>query len=187
MIRPIEELMAYYAFTIEDAQVRKRPRLSARARAMAVEFEAIMKDPNFIRALVSRFGTEATGEELRQLANLYSTNFLRKIVDIDSPTAELESIDLAFESDVENFVRMQERDRLRKRFKALEEEVLMSSNDAIEPKLLSNERQNMAMFEEAEPPKEKTDEGNLWKIIFLIIALAVAAMLIRFVWVLFKP
>jgi flagellar basal body-associated protein FliL len=45
----------------------------------------------------------------------------------------------------------------------------------------------MAMFEEAEPPKEKTDEGNLWKIIFLIIALAVAAMLIRFVWVLFKP
>jgi hypothetical protein len=63
----------------------------------------------------------------------------------------------------------------------------MSSNDAIEPKLLSNERHNMAMFEEAEPPKEKTDEGNLWKIIFLIIALAVAAMLIRFVWVLFKP
>jgi hypothetical protein len=187
MIRPIEELMAYYEFTIEDAQARKRPRLSVKAKAMAVEFEAIMKDPNFIRALVSRFGAEATREELRQLANLYLTNLLQKIVDIDSPTAELESIDLAFESDVENFVRMQERDRLRKRFKALEEEVLMSSNDAIEPKLLSNERQNMAMFEEAEPPKENTDEVSLWKIIFLIIALAVAAMLLRFVWVLFKP
>lgn len=187
MIRPIEELMAYYAFTIEDAQARKRPRLSAEAKAMAVEFEAIMQNQNNIRSLALRFGEEATLDELRSLAEVYLQNLVQNVVDLDSPSAVLEDFDLDFEADVENFVRMQERDRLRKRFKDLEEKVLMSSNDAIEPKLLSNDMRKFSMFEEeAEPPKAKLEDSILRKIIFLLIALAVAAMVIRFVWMLSK-
>lgn len=187
MIRPIEELMAYYAFTIEDAQARKRPKLSATAKAMAVDFEAIMQNRNYFRVLAIRFAAEASLDELRSLSELYLKNLVQDLVDLDSPAITEQSIDLAFEENVENFVRMQERDRLKKRFRTLEEKVLMSSNDAIEPKLLSNEMRKMELFEEAEPPKAKSDGSNLWKIIFLIIALAVAAMLIRFVWVLFRP
>jgi hypothetical protein len=186
MIRPIEELMAYYAFTIEDAQARKRPRLSATAKAMAVEFEAIMQNQNNIRSLALRFGEEATLDELRSLAEVYLKNLVQNVVDLDSPSAVFGDFDLAFEADVENFVRMQERDRLRKRFKDLEEKVLMSSNDMKEPKLLSNEMRKMEIFEEAEPPRAKSEGSNLWKIIFLLIALAVAAMVVRFVWVLFR-
>lgn len=187
MIRPIEELMAYYAFTIEDAQVRKRPRLSATAKAMAVEFEAIMQNQNNIRSLALRFEEEATLDELRSLAEVYLKNLVQNVVDLDSPSAVLGDFDLAFEADVENFVRMQERDRLRKRFKALEEEVLMKSNEVSDSEILMNQRPTIGMFEEAEPPRAKSEDSNLWKIIFLVIALAVAAMLIRFVWVLFKP
>ncbi len=183
MIRPIEELLAYYAFTHEDAQARKRPSLSARARAMAVEFEAIMKDPNYIRALVSRFGAEASGEELRQLANLYLTNFVQAIVDMDSPTAELESIDLVFESYVENFVKLQERARLRKRFESLGAEVLMSESKSYEPEY------NLVGVDGASPdeiPAKPSGSSGLWKFVFLIIFLAVLALLIRFFWVLLK-
>lgn len=187
MIRPIEELMAYYAFTIEDAQARKRPKLSATAKAMAVEFEAIMQNRNYFRVLAIRFAAEASLDELRSLSEIYLKNLVQNVVDLDSPSAVIGDFDLAFEADVENFVRMQERDRLRKRFRALEEEVLMLSNDLNETEIFSNLRPNMSIFEEAEPPRAKSDGSNLWKIIFLIIALAVAAMLIRFVWVLFRP
>ncbi len=186
MIRPIEELLAYYAFTNEDAQARKRPSLSAQARAMAVEFEAIMKDPNYIRALVSRFGAEATGAELRQLANLYLTNFVQEIVDMDSPTAELESIDLVFESNVENFVKMQERARLRKRFSELRDQELVSTNEMRDTEFFENRKPSQSIFEDMAPPKTKSEGSLLWRIIFLLVSLAVAAMVIRFVWFLSK-
>ncbi len=186
MIRPIEELMAYYAFTIEDAQARKRPKLSATAKAMAVDFEAIMQNRNYFRVLAIRFAAEATLDELRSLSELYLKNLVQNVVDLDSPSAVLGDFDLAFEADVENFVRIQERDRLKKRFRALEEEVLMRSNDLNETEIFSNLRPNMSMFEETESPRAKSEDSNLWKIIFLLIALAVAAMVIRFVWVLFK-
>jgi len=186
MIRPIEELLAYYAFTNEDAQARKRPSLSAQARAMAVEFEAIMKDPNYIRPLVSRFGAEATGEELRQLANLYLTNFVQAIVDMDSPTAELESIDVVFETYVENFVKMQERARLRKRFSELRDQELVSTNELRETEFFENRKPSQSIFEDMEPSKTKSEGSLLWRIIFLLVSLAVAAMVIRFVWLLIK-
>ena len=186
MIRPIEELLAYYAFTNEDAQARKRPSLSSKARAMAVEFEAIMKDPNYIRPLVSRFGAEATGEELRQLANLYLTNFVQAIVDMDSPTAELESIDLVFESNVENFVKLQERARLRKRFSKLRDQELVSTNELRETEFFENRKPSQSIFEDMEPSKTKSEGSLLWRIIFLLVSLAVAAMVIRFVWLLIK-
>ena len=186
MIRPIEELMAYYAFTIEDAQARKRPKLSATAKAMAVEFEAIMQNRNYFRVLAIQFAAEATLDELRSLSELYLKNLLQNVVDLDSPSAVLGDFDLAFEVDVENFVRMQERDRLKKRFRALEEEVLMKSNELSDSEIFMNQKHAIGMFEEAEPPRAKSEDSNLWKIILLIIALAVAAMLIRFVWVLVK-
>ena len=186
MIRPIEELLAYYAFTNEDAQARKRPSLSAKARAMAVEFEAIMKDPNYIRPLLSRFGAEATGAELRQLANLYLTNFVQAIVDLDSPTAELESIDLVFESYVENFVKMQERARLRKRFSELRDQELVSTNELRETEFFANRKPSQSIFEDIEPSKTKSEGSLLWRIIFLLVSLSVTAMVIRFVWFLIK-
>lgn len=176
MMQPIEELMAYYAFrTIKTRRIR-RPPLSAVAKELAFEFENLVNDGATVKDLILHFESRFSTEELTKLYEL----FIRSEVDFEVGS----EIDLAFEYKVEQFTRLEEREQLRKRFKELsvayESEIDVNiDKTASEP--VSN------LYPEENLPTGEAEKGNiLWQIVFLIIFLAVVAMLIRFVWLLIR-
>jgi hypothetical protein len=178
MMRPIDELMAFYAFRQVKTRRIRRPRLSAEAQELAAEFEALINESTTLATLVLYFKSRFDESDVAKLYELYlQSNFEilenASLVDMD--------VDLAFEQKVSHFTRMQERDRLRKRFKALEEEVLMSSKDAREPEFHENR-----IHEELMPTENKSDGGCLWQIVLTIISLSIVSLLIRFLWFFFK-
>jgi len=178
MMRPIDELMAYYAFRQVKTRRIRRPRLSAEAQELAAEFEALINESTTLATLVLYFKSRFDESDVAKLYELYlQSNFEilenASLVDMD--------VDLAFEQKVSHFTRMQERERMRKRFKALEEEVLMSSNDAREPEFHENR-----IHEEPMPTENKSDGGCLWQIVLTIISLSIVSLLIRFLWFFFK-
>ncbi|WP_395767827.1 hypothetical protein [Aquirufa sp.] len=178
MMRPIDELMAFYAFRQVKTRRIRRPRLSAEAQALAAEFEALITESTTLATLVLYFKSRFDESDVAKLYELYLQSTFEilenaSLVDMD--------VDLAFEQKVSQFTRLQEREQMRKRFNQLEEEVLMSSNDAREPEFQENR-----LHEELMPTENKSDGGCLWQIVLTIISLSIVSLLIRFLWLFFK-
>jgi endonuclease/exonuclease/phosphatase (EEP) superfamily protein YafD len=179
MMRPIDELMAYYAFRQVKTRRIRRPRLSAEAQELAEEFEALINESTALSNLVLYFKSRFDESDVAKLYELY----LQSTFEILENASEVDmDVDLAFEQKVSHFTRMQERERMRQRFKELEdEELVMASNSVSDDDMLMNIEHHELM-----PKENKSDESNLWQIVLTIIALGVVAMLIRFVWVFLK-
>lgn len=176
MMRPIDELMAYYAFGQVKMRRNRRPRLSPEAQELANEFEALIGESTTLSTLLLHFKSRFAVTDLAKLYELYQqANFqiLENASEVDM------DVDLAFEQKVSHFTRMQERERMRQRFKELaEEELVMASNSVSDDDMLMNIEHHELM-----PKENKSDESNLWQIVLTIIALGVVAMLIRFLWI----
>lgn len=135
MMRPIDELMAYYAARQIKTRGVRKPRLSPEAKELRVEFESLMESFISLIRLVEHFAdrfSEADITKLYELFPLADFQVMENNAVMKSPIQ-----DLLFEEQVAHFTRMQERERIRKRFRELEKEILIPSllnedlNDAI--------------------------------------------------------
>lgn len=132
MIRPIDELMAYYAFIFENGPRKRRPVLSEDAQAQRIIFERLMRKKNFTESITKYFHDQWNSEEVHALIERYLSIQVEKTMLLDNRLVAPIDVDFAFESQVAHFTRMQERDRLRKRFRELEEEEVMTSFELAE-------------------------------------------------------
>jgi hypothetical protein len=137
MMRPFEELLAYYRFIQQNGPRKRRPKLSDEAKAMAKIFEKLMRKADYFQKLSDLFHDDVSAEELNELIEVYQQSLIEHNVLLDNKVMEPLDIDLVFEKKVSSFMRLQERGELRKRFQALEEyETLMEKKmvDHLVPK-----------------------------------------------------
>jgi hypothetical protein len=168
MMRPLEELMAYYAFLTIKSQRTRRPSLSAEAKELAVEFEALVMDGLTPNELLSHYGSRFSAPELTKLYGLFMQ--VNMVVQEESNLVEMD-VDLAFEQKVKYFTRLQERARLRDRFKELE---LIEQENLV----LTNE---MKMNASADFDLEVSEiKPNYFWLKFVIVILLILLLLVVF-------
>ena len=142
MMRPIEELMAYYTFIQLNGRRKRRPKLSEEAKAIALSFEKIMRKPDYFQILAERFENDFSLDELNALIEVYQQSVFEKSALLENKLMVPLDMDLAFEKHVASFTRMQERERMRKRFKELDEEVMAKFDLADHEQLVPNHSKN---------------------------------------------
>lgn len=142
MMRPIEELMAYYTFIQLNGRRKRRPKLSEEAKAIALSFEKIMRKPDYFQILAERFENDFSVDELNALIEVYQQSVFEKSALLENKLMVPLDMDLAFEKHVASFTRMQERERMRKRFKELDEEVMAKFDLADHEQLVPNHSKN---------------------------------------------
>lgn len=150
MMRPIEELLAYYTFIQLNGRRKRRPKLSEEAKAIALSFEKIMRKPDYFQILAERFENDFSVDELNALIEVYQQSVFEKSALLENKLMVPLDMDLAFEKHVASFTRMQERERMRKRFKGLEEEELVYSNNLVDS--MHENIPNLSQKEKAEWP-----------------------------------
>ncbi len=135
MMRPIDELMAYYAARQIKTRGVRKPRLSPEAQELRAEFEALMDSLMSLSRLVEHFADRFSEADIMKLYELFPQADFQVMKNNDLMKSPIN--DLLFEEQVAHFTRMQERERMRKRFRELEKEMLIPSlliedlNDAI--------------------------------------------------------
>jgi hypothetical protein len=137
MMRPFEELLAFYRFIQQNGPRKRRPKLSDEAKAKAKIFEKLMRQADYFQKLSDLFRDDVSAEELNALIEVYQQSVFEKSALLENKLMVPLDVDLDFEKHVASFTRMQERDRMRKRFKELEEyETLMAKKmvDHLVPK-----------------------------------------------------
>jgi len=132
MMRPFEELLAYYRFIQQNGPRKRRPKLSDEAKAMAKIFEKLMRKANYFQKLSDQFRDDVSAEELNALIEVYQQSLIEQNVLLDNKVMEPLDIDLVFEKKVSSFMRLQEREELRKRFQALEEYETMMAKKMVD-------------------------------------------------------
>lgn len=148
MMRPIDELMAYYAARQIKTRGVRKPRLSPEAQELRVEFEALMDSLMSMGRMVEHFADRFSEADITKLCELFPQADFQVMKNNDLMKSPI--IDLLFEEQVAHFTRMQERERMRKRFKELEEEVLVYSNNKVDS--INENIPNLAQKEKAEWP-----------------------------------
>lgn len=132
MMRPFEELLAYYRFIQQNGPRKRRPKLSDEAKAMAKIFEKLMRKADYFQKLSELFIGDVSAEELNELIEVYQQSMIDLNVLLDNKVMEPVDVDLTFEKKVAAFTRLQGREELRKRFNELEEVEAITSFDEAE-------------------------------------------------------
>lgn len=130
MMRPIDELMAYYAARQIKTRGVRKPRLSPKAQELRAEFEALMDSLMSLSRLVEHFADRFSEADITKLYELFPQADFQVMKNNDLMKSPIN--DLLFEEQVAHFTRMQERERMRKRFKELEEEQLVFASDEMD-------------------------------------------------------
>ncbi len=133
MMRPFEELLAYYRFIQQNGPRKRRPKLSDEAKAMAKVFEKLMRKLDYFQKLSELFNDDVSAEELNELIEVYQQSVIDLNVLLDNKVMEPVDVDLTFEKKVAAFTRLQEREELRKRFQALEEYETLMAKKMVNP------------------------------------------------------
>lgn len=150
MMRPIDELMAYYAARQIKTRGVRKPRLSPEAQELRAEFEALMDSLMSLSRLVEHFADRFSEADITKLYVLFPQADFQVMRNNDLMKSPIN--DLLFEEQVAHFTRMQERERMRKRFKELEEEELVFASDEIDsmheniPNLAQGEKTEWPLF-----------------------------------------
>ncbi len=122
MMRPIDELMAYYAARQIKTRGVRKPRLSPEAQELRTEFEALMDSLMSLSRLVEHFADRFAEADITKLYELFPQADFQVMRNNNLMKSPIN--DLLFEEQVAHFTRMQERERMRKRFRELEEKVM---------------------------------------------------------------
>ena len=150
MMRPIDELMAYYAARQIKTRGVRKPRLSPEAQELRAEFEALMDSLMSLSRLVEHFADRFSEADITKLYELFPQADFQVMRNNDLMKSPIN--DLLFEEQVAHFTRMQERERMRKRFKELEEEQLVFASDEMDsmheniPNLAKGEKADWPVF-----------------------------------------
>jgi hypothetical protein len=150
MMRPIDELIAYYAARQIKTRGVRKPRLSPEAQELKAEFEALMDSLMSLSRLVEHFADRFSEADITKLYALFPQADFRVME--NNALMKLPINDLLFEEQVAHFTRMQERERMRKRFKELEEEERVFASQEIDsmheniPNLAQGERTDWPVF-----------------------------------------
>ncbi len=150
MMRPIDELMAYYAARQIKTRGVRKPRLSPEAQELRAEFEAFMDSLMSLSSLVEHFTDRFSEADVTKLYELFPQADFQVMKNNDLMKSPIN--DLLFEEQVAHFTRMQERERMRKRFKELEEEKLVFASDEMDsmheniPNLAKGEKADWPVF-----------------------------------------
>ena len=150
MMRPIDELMAYYAARQIKTRGVRKPRLSPEAQELRAEFEALMDSLMSLSRLVEHFADRFSEADITKLYELFPQADFQVMKNNDLMKSPIN--DLLFEEQVAHFTRMQERERMRKRFKELEEEQLVFASDEMDsmheniPNLVQGEKTEWPVF-----------------------------------------
>lgn len=150
MMRPIDELMAYYAARQIKTRGVRKPRLSPEAKELRAEFEALMDSFISLSHLVEHFVDRFSEADITKLYELFPQEDFQVMKNNDLMKSPIN--DLMFEEQVAHFTRMQERERMRKRFKELEEEERVFASDEMDsmhesiPNLVQGEKTEWPVF-----------------------------------------
>jgi hypothetical protein len=148
MMRPIDELMAYYAARQIKTRGVRKPRFSPEAQELRAEFEALMDSLMSLSRLVEHFADRFSEADITKLYELFPQADFQVMKNNDLMKSPIN--DLLFEEQVAHFTRLQERERMRKRFKELEEEKRVFASDEMDS--MHENIPNLAQGEKTEWP-----------------------------------
>ncbi|MHA8076152.1 hypothetical protein [Aquirufa sp. TARAVU-A1A] len=169
MMRPIDELMAYYAARQIKTRGVRKPRLSPEAQELRVEFEVLMDSLMSLSRLVEHFADRFAVADITKLYELFPKADFQVMKNNDLMKSPIN--DLLFEEQVAHFTRMQERERMRKRFKELEEKEHVFASDEMDSK-----HENIPHLAQG----EKTDWPVFLQVVFGMLLFFLLMMILKF-------